>query len=78
VTTRHGGIPEFVDERTAVLVPEGDAPALAHAVASLLADPGTAQRMGRAGPSVAARFSAEAAVADVDAIYADLLRSAHR
>jgi glycosyltransferase involved in cell wall biosynthesis len=77
VTTRHGGIPEFVDERTAVLVPEGDAPALAHAVARLLADPATAQEMGRVGPSVAARFSAEAGAAGVDAVYADLLRNTH-
>jgi glycosyltransferase involved in cell wall biosynthesis len=77
VTTRHGGIPEFVDERTAVLVPEGDAPALAQAVARLLADPATAQEMGRAGPSVAARFSAEAGTAGVDAVYADLLRNTH-
>ena len=45
-----GGIPEAVaHERTGLLVPPADAPALAHAIASLLDDPGARARLGAAG-----------------------------
>jgi glycosyltransferase involved in cell wall biosynthesis len=38
----------FVDGESGLLVPEGDAPALAAAIARLLADPGLARRLGQA------------------------------
>lgn len=75
VTTRHGGIPDFVDEgRSAELVPEGDAEALVAAVVGLLRDPERAAAMGRAGVLVAARFDAGLMAARVDDLYGELLR----
>jgi glycosyltransferase involved in cell wall biosynthesis len=56
VASAVGGIPELVDHgRTGLLVPPGDAPALAAAVTALLADPGAAERMGAAGRERARR-----------------------
>jgi len=50
VTTRLSGIPELVEhERTGLLVPPGDAPALADALARLLTDSALRARLGRAG-----------------------------
>lgn len=50
IATRAGGIPEVVeDNRTAVLVPAGDAPGLARAVIELLGDRDKMRRMGEAG-----------------------------
>jgi glycosyltransferase involved in cell wall biosynthesis len=76
VTTRHGGIPEFVEEgRSALLVPEGDAAALAEALVTVLRDRALAETMAAAGPSVAARFPAAACAQRVDReVYAPLLR----
>jgi glycosyltransferase involved in cell wall biosynthesis len=73
VSTRHGGIPDFVDDSTALLVPEGDAAALADALVSVLSDPDRARRMGAAGPAVAARFDADRCAAEVDRLYDRLL-----
>jgi glycosyltransferase involved in cell wall biosynthesis len=48
IATRAGGIGTLVeDDRTGLLVPERDAPALARAIASLLRDPARGQRIGR-------------------------------
>jgi glycosyltransferase involved in cell wall biosynthesis len=50
VATDAGGLPEsVVDGETGVVVPAGEAEALAEAMVALLADPDRAQRMGRAG-----------------------------
>jgi len=50
VASAVGGIPEIVvDGETGWLVPAGDPGALAERVNALVADPGTARRMGRAG-----------------------------
>jgi glycosyltransferase involved in cell wall biosynthesis len=74
VSTRHGGIPEAVEEgRSALLVPEADPAALADAVVALLRDPDRAREMGRAGVEVAARFDADLLAARVDALYDELL-----
>jgi glycosyltransferase involved in cell wall biosynthesis len=51
------GVTELVDERTAVLVPPGDAEALARAVASLAADERRRERLGRAGRALAERHT---------------------
>lgn len=49
VATRHSGIPEHVtDGETGLLVAEGDVAGMAEAMARLLAEPGTARRMGEA------------------------------
>ena len=50
VSTAVGGIPEAViDGKTGIVVPPGDAQSLAEAVAALLADPESRDRMGHAG-----------------------------
>jgi glycosyltransferase involved in cell wall biosynthesis len=50
VATRGGGVPEIVqDGVTGLLVPMGDAPAMAAAMCELLADPDRARRMGVEG-----------------------------
>jgi colanic acid/amylovoran biosynthesis glycosyltransferase len=57
VTTRHGGIPEYVKEgHTALVVPEGDSAALADALVAALREPSLAARLGAAGVSWAAQF----------------------
>ena len=66
VTTRHGGIPEFVEDgASALLVPEGDAPALADALVDVLRVPGRLS----GGPAVAARFDVRDCTERVDALY---------
>jgi glycosyltransferase involved in cell wall biosynthesis len=76
VTTRHGGIPEFVaDGESALVVPEADPVALADALVTVLRDRSVAERMAAAGPAVAARFDRAACTARVDDLYDDLLAS---
>ena len=72
VAAAHGGLPEIVrDGETGVLVPPGDAGALAGALASL--DPNTAARYGAAAAAdVRRRFAPEALVAGVQALYDEL------
>jgi len=70
VTTKHGGIPEFVsDGTTAVLVPENDPAALADALVEVLSDEEMARRMGRAGPGWARRFDVRDCTARIDDLY---------
>ncbi len=50
IGTRAGGIPELIDhERTGLLVPAGDAQAMARALERLIADNALRERFGRAG-----------------------------
>ncbi len=50
ISTRVSGIPELItDGETGVLVPSGDAAALAHAIENLLTDPAARARLGEAG-----------------------------
>ncbi|MGH2784716.1 MAG: glycosyltransferase [Actinomycetota bacterium] len=75
VTTRHGGIPEFVDEgRTALVVPENDPTALAAALKRVLSDDELATSLGAAGPEWAARFDWANTARAVDALYETLMR----
>jgi colanic acid/amylovoran biosynthesis glycosyltransferase len=54
VATHHAGIPEIVAEGVhGLLAPEGDVPALAEAVRTLLDSPGLARQMGRSGREAA-------------------------
>src|SRR3954447_374732 len=72
-TPRHGGIPEFVDDGgSAVLVPEGDADALAEALVRVLSDDALATRLGQHGPEVATPFDVARCTAAVDDLYDDL------
>jgi len=75
VATRVGGTPEaIVDGDTGLLVPPGDAPALAAAIARLLSDRGLAARLGHASRRlIQDRFSVERMVAATEQLYLELL-----
>lgn len=70
-----GGVEEVVaDGQTGILVPPGDAPALAAACARLLRNRDLAERLGRAGVDRArARFGIERLVRDLEELYRELL-----
>ncbi len=74
VASRVGGLPDaVVHEETGLLVPPGDAPALAAAIARLAADPILARRLGDAGRArVAARFGMAAMAEGTLAVYRTL------
>jgi glycosyltransferase involved in cell wall biosynthesis len=77
VTTRHGGIPEYVrDGETALVVPENDAAALADALIAVLTDDSVAGRLGAAGPGWAAQFDVSLMARRVDAAYDDAIERA--
>jgi glycosyltransferase involved in cell wall biosynthesis len=69
-----GGVEDVItDGETGVVVPIGDAPAIARAVVDLLEDPARAARLGAAArASVVARFGG-GLVGDIDALYQRLL-----
>jgi glycosyltransferase involved in cell wall biosynthesis len=74
IASRVGGIPEWLDETTGILVPPGDEQALAHAVEALDGD--TAAELGRAGWHHAAQFSREGHLAALDGVYRNVAASA--
>jgi len=76
VATRIGGTDEaVVDGETGILVPPGDAGALAAAIRTFLADPELARRSGEAGRDrLRARFTAGAMIDGVTAAYEELLQ----
>ena len=76
VATRVGGIPEVVDDgRTGLLVPSGDADAVARAVESLIAHPDRRAALGRAAHERArAQFSADVIVPQYEAVYRRVCR----
>jgi glycosyltransferase involved in cell wall biosynthesis len=75
VATEVGGVRSGVDDgRTGLLVPPGDAGAVARNVTQLLVDPASRTRMGTAARDhVRDRFGAERLLADIKAFYKDLL-----
>lgn len=75
VATVTGGLPEIVQEgETGMLVPPGDADALAKAVSSLLQDPARCRQLGEAGRArVAAHFTVEAMMDQLVSGYESLL-----
>ena len=75
VASRAGGIPDALDDGvTGLLVPPGDAQALAGAILSLLADPECRARMGAAARArAAAFFNHEIMIAETEALYYGLL-----
>jgi len=79
VTTRHGGIPEFVDDgASALIVAENDAEALADALIRLLDDASLATQLARHGPLVASRFDVASCSAAVDSLYDEMIARRNR
>jgi glycosyltransferase involved in cell wall biosynthesis len=79
VATSVGGVADVVRPETGILVPPGDADALAAAIGTLAADPELRRRLGAAARDHAlARYSAERLIGDVDALYRELLSTAGR
>lgn len=77
VATNGGGAREIVaDGETGLLVPMGDAEAMASALLQLLEDPEQARRMGERGRErVAAQFSIERTARGMEAVYDDILQT---
>lgn len=75
VATSVGGNPEVISQgRTGLLVPAGDVPALASAMASLIEDPASASRMGREAKAVFdQRFTLDAMIHSYERIYSETL-----
>jgi N-acetyl-alpha-D-glucosaminyl L-malate synthase BshA len=80
VATRVGGIPEVVDDgATGILVPFGDADALARAVERLMADEELRKKMGHAAKKEAQRrFSADVIIPQYEQFYRKLLESSDK
>ncbi len=74
VATAVGGVADIVVPGAGLLAPAGDAAALAARIAELAADAELRRRMGeRARQHVAGRYAVERMLADVDALYTELL-----
>ena len=74
--TAAGGVPEVIEhERTGLLVPVGDAPALGRAIARLLTDRDLAAKLVAAGLARARDFSIERTVDGTIAVYKTLLEA---
>jgi glycosyltransferase involved in cell wall biosynthesis len=74
VATNGGGVPEIVEDgTTGILVPMGDAPAMAEAICRMLADPGKAREMGRRGRQrVESHFTLERTARRVEDVYREI------
>ena len=73
VASKVGGIPDLVQhEHNGLLVPPGDAKALAAAIRQLINDPEKAKLMGQRGRELCHQFSIEAMIEKIDALYMEL------
>jgi glycosyltransferase involved in cell wall biosynthesis len=77
VATAVGGVPDVVvDGETGYLVGAGDANGMAEAIIELLKNPGKAGEMGRWGrEAVYPKFAVQTLIANVEGLYAELLRN---
>jgi colanic acid/amylovoran biosynthesis glycosyltransferase len=80
VATRHGGIPEAVQEGVdGILVPERDEPALYEALLKLASQPDTWRLMGtQASRSVAQNFEQQHQIGKLEAVYAEAIETARK
>jgi glycosyltransferase involved in cell wall biosynthesis len=75
IATNGGGVPEIVvDGKTGLLIPRNDAPAMAEAICTLLADEQRAKQMGVLGRQrVVERFTIQQSVIELTKIYEGLV-----
>jgi glycosyltransferase involved in cell wall biosynthesis len=74
VASRVGGIPDLIkDGENGLLISAANAPALAQAIADLLADKKKRKRMGEAGKKRCRQFSSEVMVAQINNLYTALV-----
>jgi glycosyltransferase involved in cell wall biosynthesis len=74
IATRIGGLTDIVgDGETGILVPPGNADALADAMRRLIADPALRQQMGNAGRVRVRRFQESTVVPQYEALYTQLV-----
>jgi glycosyltransferase involved in cell wall biosynthesis len=75
IASRVGGIPEVIeDDRSGLLVPPGDVPALATALRRLWGDPALGRRLGRHGRTeVVPRYSWDRLVDRLEGLYREVL-----
>jgi glycosyltransferase involved in cell wall biosynthesis len=74
VSSHHGGIPEYVRDRTTgLLVPEADPAAFAAAVTAVLKDRALAESLGAAAATHAKQWDARTCTSRVDDLYDELL-----
>ena len=80
VATRHGGIPEAVQEGTdGILVPERDEPALFGALLKLASQTDLWRQMGtQASRSVAQNFEQQQQIGKLEAVYAEAIETARK
>jgi glycosyltransferase involved in cell wall biosynthesis len=80
VATNGGGVTEIVEDGlTGMLVPMGDAQAMADAICEILADPEKAKKMGiRGRHRVENHFTVELTASKVEAVYHEILRRRRR
>jgi glycosyltransferase involved in cell wall biosynthesis len=78
IATKVGGIPALIEHGVnGLLVPSGDAQALADALRSILEHPDMARRLGEAArQSIGARFGASYMVGAIETLYEETLREA--
>jgi glycosyltransferase involved in cell wall biosynthesis len=77
VATNVGGLPEIVrHDHTGLLVPPRDPGALAHALETLLADPGRARRLAQTAAERMDQFTIAAVAARFADLYEQLVRDA--
>jgi glycosyltransferase involved in cell wall biosynthesis len=76
IASRVGGIPDLVkNEKTGLLVPPRDVPALADAILRLVNNPDKRRRMGGTGRIFCRRFSLTEMIDKIDKLYDELLYS---
>jgi glycosyltransferase involved in cell wall biosynthesis len=79
VGTRLGGTPEMItDGETGLLVPAGDAAALANAMQRLIADGDIREKLSQAAYRRANQYKAEVIVPQFEALYRQLIEAANQ
>jgi glycosyltransferase involved in cell wall biosynthesis len=76
IGTRLGGHVDMLDEQTGILVPQGDAGALAAAMEALISDPARREALGRAARERVGNFSAAKVLPRFESVYEAVIANA--